>query len=336
MSRHIVRVLCLLFLAGGAAFAGECGRQIGDMTGREVCVPPRLERIIITCYGGAAQEIALFMGSDKIVAQPGIERFAQFARLYPEAAGLPSVGSFSDVNLESVMALRPDMVFAGIVSGPMNEKIRALGIPVYTLGIGRHNIPTLLEEFRRVGALLQQEAKADELVRYWEERLAMIRRRVSELQTRRSVFYAGGSGKKSEGVRLWEDDFIAAAGGVNVAEALKVRGNVSAETVGAWDPDLIVASANKSGPMSAETIREHPAYRHIRAVREQRVYAAPIGTFWWDRPSPESILGILWLSQKLYPEMMGDVDLKQETKSFYKRFYAYELSDGEYGQFFRP
>ena len=336
MSRATLKAFCLLLLAGGIAFAEGCERPIEDITGREVCVPSKLERIIITCYGGAAQEISLFMGSDKIVAQPGVERFTQFARLYPEAAALPSVGSFSDVNLESVMLLQPDIVFAGLVSAPMNEKIRALGIPVYTLGIGRHNVQTLLAEFRRVGTLLKREAKAAELVGYWEERLEMIRQRVSSLQTRKRVFYTSGSGGKREGWRWWGEDFITAAGGVNVAEGLKVKGTVSAETVGMWDPDLIVASANKTGTMSAETILEHPAYRHIRAVRERQVYAAPIGAFWWDRPSPESILGVLWLSQKLYPEIMGDIDLKEETKSFYKRFYAYELSEKEYGQFFRP
>jgi len=335
MAGRTVKLFLLVLLAGGSAFADRCGRFIEDITGQEVCIPPKIERIIITCYGGAAQEIALFMGSDRIVAQPGVGQFTQFARLYPDAAALPSVGSFGDVNLERLLTLQPDMVFAGIVSGPMNDKIRDFGIPVYTLGIGRHNVQTLLEEFQRVGRLLDREAKATDLVAYWEEKLAMIRRTLSAVRTRQKVFYTGSSGNSTEGRHWWGDDFITAAGGVNVAGSLKIKGAVSAETVTLWDPDVIVTSTDKAGAMSAERFREQPVYGEVRAVREGRVYAAPVGTFWWDRPSPESILGILWLSKQLYPDAMKEVDLKKETKAFYERFYAYSLSDGEYEQFFK-
>jgi iron complex transport system substrate-binding protein len=71
----------------------------------------------------------------------------------------------------------------------------------------------------------------------------------------------------------------------------------------------------------------------VRAVRENAVYRCPVGAFWWDRPSPEAILGIMWLAKTLYPSACADVDIKGETDSFFRRFYGYNLSDEEYEAF---
>lgn len=334
MTRRIVLLTLLLLQAAGSA-AEECGAWVADVTGHRLCVPPKIERIIITCYGGASQEIALFMGGDRIVAQPGVGRFPQFTRLFPGLKELPSVGSFADVNLESVMRLRPKIVFAGVTSAAMNAKIEKLGIPVFTLGIGRHSVQTLLEEFLQVGTLLHQEEKAAGLVAFWRERLEMIRSRLAAWpQPRKRLFYTAGSGKKREGGSWWEDDFISAAGGINVAQEAPPKGAVSAETLSLWNPDVILFPTNKSAASSAESFRKDPRYGHLEAVRQRQVYAAPVGTFWWDRPSPESILGILWLSKLLYPEAMQEVDLKKESRAFYRRFYGYTLSDAEYEGFF--
>ncbi len=49
------------------------------------------------------------------------------------------------------------------------------------------------------------------------------------------------------------------------------------------------------------------------------MHQVPIGAFWWDRPSPEAPLGFMWMATTLYPEYTKDIDLKKETKEFYKK-----------------
>lgn len=333
MGRGVVAIGLALVLAFGFAHAGECERSVPDAANKAVCVPARIGRIVITCYGGAVQEIAVFKGGDRIVAQPGVERFPQFTRMYPRLGNLPDVGSFDSVNLESLLALRPDMVFAGISSGQTNDRIRALGIPVFTLGTGQQDIRTILNEFEHVGTVLGEKDKARELVAYWRERLAAIQNKIAGVGTPKRVLYLGGSGG-TENRRGWGDAFITAAGGVNVARDLESRGVVSAEQIRLWNPDVIVTSTNAGNRTSAASIRTEPAYRQVKAVAGNQIHAAPIGGFWWDRPSPEAILGILWLSKILYPERMKDVDLAQETRLFFERFYGYALPPDEYRGFF--
>lgn len=331
----LIRGLLLALALAQAVYADECPKRVPDATGRPVCVPTRIERIAIACYGGAVQEIAVFRGSDRIVAQPGVDRFPQFARMYPRLGALPDVGSFANVNLESLLAIRPDIVFASVTVEGTNDRIRALGIPVFSLGTGRQDIESILAEFEHVGAVLGEEAIARDLVVYWRERLAMIERRLAGADKPKRVLYIGGSGG-TENRTGWGNAFIAAAGGENVARDRTVGGAVSIEQIHLWNPDVIVTSTNVGSRVSATSIRAEPAYRRVKAVADGEVHAAPIGGFWWDRPSPEAILGILWLSKILYPEMMAAVDLEQETRLFFDKFYGYALPADEYRRFFLP
>ncbi len=307
---------------------------VKDMTGKEVCLLKKPERIIITCYGGAAQEVVLFSGADPIVAQPEASRFIEFLLFFPSLVAVPSVGSFNDVNLESLLKLQPDLVFAGVTSDVMNQRIKALGIPVYTLGIGRHNIKSLLEEFVNVGTLLGDAKKAQMLKGYWEEKLSWIRTRLVDVKVRQRVLYTNAA-FSSENKAWWGDTFISAAGGINVAAEMPVKGEVSAEKLTLWDPDAIVVSTNSKTAVALKNTLSSARYASLRAVREGQVYPAPVGTFWWDRPSPESILGILWLAKKLYPQQFADFDLEAESRIFYQTFYGHTPDHAQFLRFIK-
>lgn len=334
------RILILISLVWSYALALtpiSCDKKVADFTGKEICIPKNIDKIIITCYGGGSQEIALFMGSDQIIAHPDTKAFDEFLKVYPDLKNIPSVGTFNDVNLETLLKLQPNIVFAGVTSSPMNDRIHSTGIPVYTLGIGKHSIKSLLIEFAHVGLILNKKQKADALIGYWNNTLARIDRHLSKIDPnkRKKVFYASGSGKmSSESGRSWGDEFIESAGGINVAAKIPFQGGVNAEVLNVWNPDVIITTTNGKNNLNVEGISKDPALSQLKAVREKAVYQAPVGTFWWDRPSPESILGILWLSKVLYPAEMKDIDLMRETKEFYKKFYGYTLSDKEYELFY--
>ena len=80
-------------------------------------------------------------------------------------------------------------------------------------------------------------------------------------------------------------------------------------------------------------VADNEQLQGINAVENNEIYLCPVGTFWWDRPAPEAILGIIWLAKTLYPEQLADIDLEAMTKSFYRQFYDYELTSEEYEDF---
>jgi iron complex transport system substrate-binding protein len=54
-----------------------------------------------------------------------------------------------------------------------------------------------------------------------------------------------------------------------------------------------------------------------------------MGAYRWDPPSQESGLMLWWLAKTMYPDLFADIDLNQEIRTFYQRFYGYTISDNE-------
>lgn len=324
-------------LARGMNALGASSRTVVDAVGRKVVLPDVIRGVVITCYGGVTHEVSVLGVADRIVAQPSMRRFPYLLKMYPRFAATADAGSFENVSIERIMTLKPDLVIAGITSPRANRKIESLGIPVVTAAIGRADIDTLLNEFRMMGKVFGKERRAAELVSFWKERLSFIRKRVSGIPVskRKRVFYMGSESSLSTDGRLWwGQHLISAAGGVNVAADIGPARQVTVEQLLVWNPDVIVMHTDTDPVSAGMTIKDNSRMRNVKAVKDNRVYPCPVGAFWWDRPSPEAILGIVWLAKTLYPERMKGLDLKKETVSFYKRFYDYGLSGGEYGSFF--
>jgi iron complex transport system substrate-binding protein len=107
---------------------------------------------------------------------------------------------------------------------------------------------------------------------------------------------------------------------------------VSIEQVVAFAPEVIV-TFNRNLPA---LIAQDSRWQNVKAVKTGRIYLAPQWPHnWIDRPPSQSrALGALWLANLLYPNDFP-LDLKAETKDFYRLFYNLELSDAAFEQLFR-
>ena len=66
----------------------------------------------------------------------------------------------------------------------------------------------------------------------------------------------------------------------------------------------------------------------MKAVMNNKVFQMPIGISRWGHPgSIETPLAILWAAKTLYPDLFKDINIRTETRQYYKRFFDYELSD---------
>ena len=209
----------LLFFAfitvASASGATEKYLTVTDAAKRTVKVPDTVKRICITCYGGVANQIIVLGAADTIVAQPSIKPFPQLLKMQPELADVPDAGSFNNVNIEEIVKLQPDIVFAGIVSKKGNAKIEEMGLPIVTMYIGKARIRNMQEEFLRTGRILGKNERAKALVEYWDEKLSLIKKRVATipLKKRLRVYYAGGSGiLHTEGSAWWTQDLLTPCG----------------------------------------------------------------------------------------------------------------------------
>ena len=325
-----------VLLAAEAALAAP--RIVTDMGGRKVTVPGEIRRVLITCYGGATHEVAVLGCADRIVGQPDMKRFPALVDLFPRFAGSPDAGSFDNVNVEEALKLKPHVVIASVTASKGNKQLEEAGLPVVQVLTGRADVPKLLQEFRMLGDLLGQEKRAARLVAYWERKLKLLADRTASIpqKDRKRVYYLLGDFLHTNGSAWWGEALIRTAGGINVASELgKVRA-VNAEQLLAWNPDVILISCNTGSSATKQDLEHNPQLRNLRAVKEGNLHYCPIGAFWWDRPSPEAVLGFLWLAKTLYPERFLDLDLKKETRDFYAAFYGSAPTDARIEGFFDP
>ncbi|MEL7564256.1 MAG: ABC transporter substrate-binding protein [Dehalobacterium sp.] len=339
MTLAIVLILGLTFVLGGCNSKKNNDIQTNtskdtvaaiDAEGREISFPEKIEKIAITCNGGTTHEVAIFGGADKIVAQPSMANFPQLLKMYPRFKDVINAGSFDDVNIEQLMQQEPDIILVGISSKKGNSLIEESGLPTYTMLIGWAAIDTLKQEFLNIGRMLDNEDQAQALVQHWNDTLSGLAETLAKIpeNERKKVYYTGKTITKAN-AGDWGRAWIAGAGGI-FAIPENVSGDISVEQVLQWNPDVIIT---QGGNGTADLLGDD-RIKDIKAIKNKEVYECPIGAFWWDRPSPEATLGFLWLAKTIYPEYTQDIDLKQQTKDFYKEFYNYDLSDEEYTSFF--
>src|SRR6185437_16995146 len=124
------------------------------------------------------------------------------------------------------------------------------------------------------------------------------------------------------------DDWIRVAGGINAADVAGLGRPVSMEQVAAWDPDVIIVGTAPN-QQSRQAILDDPRWQHITAVKAGKVLVNPSGAYLWDRHSAEAALQVLWAAKQLHPAQFAALDISQETKRFYARFFHYKLTDAE-------
>lgn len=196
----------------------------------------------------------------------------QYSDYPPAAKRLPRVGSEASIDLEALVALRPDLVIAWPNAGSARavERIAALGIPVF------RSEPRELEDIARtleiLGRLAGSEAAARAAARAFRTRAAAIAHRYANLERVR-VFY-----------QVWDRPLITVNGQHIISKVIRLCGgeNVMAdlpalapeidrERVLRADPEAIVASGTDGGrPAWADDWRAFPG---LAAVRGDHLYA---------------------------------------------------------------
>ncbi|WP_242966770.1 ABC transporter substrate-binding protein [Desulfosporosinus sp. FKA] len=315
-------------------------KTIVDMSGKSVKIPSKVNRIVVTCYGGASNEVVVLGAADKIVGQPSQENFRQLLKFEPQFKKIPDCGSFDNISVEEIIKLKPDVVVASVTSPKGNKKLEDAGIPVVTVLTGRATIDGLHKEFKMMGEVLDKESDANALLGFWDNGLKLLKDDTAKLPAdKKKVYYMLGTPLQTDGT-AWGEDLITTVGGVNVSKGLGNANQISVEQLLSWNPDSIIMSSNigptKNHFIMADDLRNNPQMSNINAVKNNQLYECPIGAFWWDRPSPESILGMMWLAKSLYPDTFANINLEQETKDFFQKFYHYSLTSEEYNSFLNP
>lgn len=231
---------------------------------------------------------------------------------------IPSAGSGSDVNIEMLLRLRPDIVLTWTFKPESIKFMEERGLKV--IAVYPESLSELYEVMRFQGRLFGKEKKVESVIMQMEKIFALIRERVSKIPVnrRKKAIWLGGKPTNVSGNIGVNNDIFSLINCINPA-SVSVRdrsADVSIERIVAWDPDVIFIWG--SAKYGAEDILGNSQWRYVSAVKTGRVFKAPKWSTW----SPRLAVIALWMAMRTYPEYFRDVDLEKTAENFYRSVYG--------------
>ncbi len=300
MMKIIIRrcLILVLLLFTGIFFpngAQSDSIDVTDQLGRKITLPEDPKRVISL----APNSTEIIYALDQAHRLIGATRYSDFP---PEALNLPRVGSYVNLDLEKIVALKPDLCIAIKDGNPIAvvKRLESLNIPVYA--VDPRNTEAVIDTIIELGHLLNADEKAKKLARDMRLRIQKVTSMIAKTHQRPGVFFQIGiSPIVSAGTRTFIHELIGLAGGKNLAEGPTVYPRYSKEQVVALSPDVfIISSMTRQGNFD-QVKTEWSQWPDLPAVRNQHIYLVDSNLF--DRPSPRLVDALELLVPLIHPEL---------------------------------
>ena len=257
---------------------------VTDDYGRTIVVPAHPQRVV--SLSPAVTEIIYALGAQDVLV--GRTDFCEYP---PEAAGIPSIGGISNLNIEKILSLDPDLVISGSMVGKkVTDQMDQMGVPMVCV-IEKPKFEALYDNITAIGRLVGREHEADSLNELLQNRASQLPTTHSQLPTVYYVVGFGPAGNFTAGGNTFINDIIRMAGGRNIAE--DVEGwSYSLEALVDADPDYIIVRREDSAAFCSMK-----PYNRLTAVRDGHVIGIVSGTL--DLQVPRNIDAILYLRERM-------------------------------------
>lgn len=341
--RRIALLVGLAALTLTATDAARAERVFTDQIGHTVTLPDQIHRAVILQH--QSLNIAVQLGAfDKVVGVLDVwkkQLGAGFVRLAPGIEKLPMPGGLTKVNIEELVALKPDVVFVtSYAPAEMRSQIESVGLPVVAISMvtappeeaAKLN-PTVADEgaayddgfrvaVRLIADIFGEKPVGEELIAAAMQSRDLVADRLKGITDAEKVrSYMANPELTTYGSGKYTGLMMARAGALNVAaSSIKGYKQVSMEQIIDWNPAVIFVQDRY--PQVVKDIAGDPAWQAIDAVKNGRVYLMPEYAKAWGHPMPEAMaLGELWMAKELYPDRFTDIDMNARADAYYRQFY---------------
>lgn len=307
-------------------------RWITDSFGRHVLLPESIERVACLYAFSGHVTTMLGRGDDIVAVVPGLKRDKMLNQLNPSLAEAGVTTLDGVVNIEELLRMEPDLVFLKGETALLEaeiEKLEHFDIPY--LVIDYQSIKEQMDAISIIAKALGTEQKGHDFNAYYQETIDRVEDLLSNLpeDKRIRVYHSVNEAVRTDAAGTLPAEWleICAVDNVSTGETLKFRDNkyfASLEQIYLWDPEVIICN---EGEVDDYLLRNEK-WAGLKAVKNKEVYQIPIGISRWGHPGGmETPLAILWTVKTLYPEYSADINLDEEIKEFYTRFFSINIDD---------
>ena len=260
------------------------------------CVYCSEQRII--SLSPATTEILFALGlGDKIIGN------TTFCNYPEEAKAVKKVGTFSEPNIEKILSLRPDIIFAtGLEQAQAVERLRKTGLKVFVSD--PKNVVEFFQSILQIGKLTNKEKEAETLAAGIEKRIDIIKAKAEKIPESR---------KLKVFIEIWHDPIMTAgpgsivdelltlAGGINIAyDTPRAYSRFSPEVIIQRNPDVIILGY-MTEYNTKDLVSSRLGWQKVKAVINKRVIT-DISPDIILRPGPRIADGLEAIYRHLYEE----------------------------------
>ena len=320
----------------------------------EVEVPYEVNRIavgnilplpsVLTVFFDSAEKIVGMSPNSMSAAENGL-----LGELYPEVLDAETgYMNGTDINLEELMKLEPDVVFYSASQPEQGEQLRNAGFAAVAVSVNKweyNAIETLNHWIVLLSEIFPDNDKTEAVAKYSKDTYELVQERVAEIpeEERERVFFLfkySDTEMQTSGENFFGQFWADAIGAVNVAEEITTDNQVTVnmEQVYAWNPSTIYITnftAAQPNDLYTNAVGNYD-WSAIDAVQNEKVFKMPLGMYRSYTPGADTPVTLLWFAKTTYPELFEDIDIVQEAKDYYKEVFGVELTDEQAASIFAP
>jgi iron complex transport system substrate-binding protein len=216
----------------------------------------------------------------------------------------PEIPRFIKFNAETLLSLKPDLVFAASFhDGGVLQRVRDTGVPVVRFSRFQ-TFAGIRAYIQAVGLAVGEDEKVAALLADFDQRLEHVARGVAGRKRPRVLAYSNysGHGTVVAGGES-QDELLQRAGALNIAAEMKLKGhpNFSFEQILKADPDwLVVAGDEGLNSPQAQILLNDPVLQELQAIKQRRIAVVPDRYF--SSISHYIIDAVEILAAQLHPE----------------------------------
>ena len=259
--------------------------------------------------------VSLAPSNTEIIYALGLENkligVTQFCNYPLEALEKEIVGGFSDVDIEKVISLNPDLILAEDIH--KHEVIPALeGKGSKVIAIVPHNLQEVMESIILIGRVTGTEDKALQIMDDMNNKIQAITNKTNEIkdQERPKVLYViWHTPIMSVGNDTRIHELIEKAGGINIAAAAgEGYPTLALEEIISVNPQVIIVNKEEyeGGDISLQFVLNESRLAVVDASKNGRIYG--INADLTNRPTPRIVQALELMAKMLHPKIFGSVE----------------------------
>ena len=256
------QTILAILVAGSLVGAAQAAVTVRDDAGQAVTVSKPALRVI--SMAPHVTELLFAAGGGSRVV--GAVNYSD----YPEAAkSIPRIGSNREIDIERVIALKPDLIVAWMHNSSERQidLVRKLGVPVFQSD--PQSLDSIPESVLRLGRLMGTDAAANTTATQLRKQLAGLRAQYAKRPPVRTFYQVWDKPLYTLSGKSILTDAMRLCGGVNIFDDLNVVAPiVTIESVLQANPEAIIATAEKN----YGGVELWKQYGSVQAVRNKNLF----------------------------------------------------------------